>query len=345
MDLKKTYSVGTNEFLAPAGGDGYSGFKYMTNITYWGDMLNAVNAYVSATYGTPDTAYHGPNGDGTLDGRIIRDGNDAGGSIMPLTILHHNDSHGNLLKGSYVGYTQLATLIKQERLHNPNRTLLLSAGDNIQGDAMMYYFRTAYTGFAADKTPLAPALSINPLIAAFNAMNYDAMTLGNHEFNFGKDILVGNLKQATFPILQANVYDDGSYGLAGVPVEPYQTKTVGPEGIKVAILGIGNHRVPNYELPSNISGLTFTDPLAKAQELSTALRPDNDVVIALSHIGFTEDPHSVEVDANVDTNMAATVTGIDAIIGGHSHTTSSHWLSRRITSICRSLLPILMTSQ
>ena len=90
--------------------------------------------------------------------------------------------------------------------------------------------------------------------------------------------------------------------------------------IKVAILGIGNHRVPNYELPSNIPGLTFTDPIAKAQELSTLLRPTNDVVIALTHIGFTENPASVEVDTNVDTNLAANVTGLDAIIGGHSHT-------------------------
>ncbi len=64
----------------------------------------------------PETAYMGPNGDGTLDGRIIRDGTDAGGSIVPITILHHNDSHGNLAKGTYVGYTQLATLIKQEKL-------------------------------------------------------------------------------------------------------------------------------------------------------------------------------------------------------------------------------------
>ena len=119
----------------------------MTNITYWGDMLNAVNAYVAANYGTPETAYMGPNGDGTLDGRIIRDGTDAGGSIVPITILHHNDSHGNLAKGyAYVGYTQLATLIKQERLHNPTRTLLLSGGDNIQGDAMSYYFKSAPLG-------------------------------------------------------------------------------------------------------------------------------------------------------------------------------------------------------
>ncbi len=104
LDLKKTYNVGTNEFLAPAGGDGYNAFKYMTNITYWGDMLNAVNAYISANYGTPETAYMGPNGDGTLDGRIIKDGDSdfvyEDGEIVPLTILHHNDSHGNLCKGN-----------------------------------------------------------------------------------------------------------------------------------------------------------------------------------------------------------------------------------------------------
>jgi 2',3'-cyclic-nucleotide 2'-phosphodiesterase (5'-nucleotidase family) len=320
LDLDRTYRVGTNEFLAPAGGDGYAGFKGMENITYWGDMLNAVNAYVIANYGVLETAYKGPNGDGTLDGRITRDGTDDGGSIVPLTILHHNDSHGNLDKGTYVGYTQLVTLINEQRALNPGRTLLLSSGDNIQGDAMMYYFKSAALGYAADGTSLDPALQINPLIAAFNLMGYDAMTLGNHEFNFGNQIFTSSLSQANFPILQANLEDDSSYGIADVPVKDYVEKVVGPEGIKVAILGIGNHRVPNYELPSNIPGLTFTDPIEKAQELSDALRPTNDVVVALTHIGFTEQPGSVEVDNNVDTYMAANVTGLDTIIGGHSHT-------------------------
>ncbi len=148
------------------------------------------------------------------------------------------------------------------------------------------------------------------------------MTLGNHEFNFGSAIFKGELGQATFPILQANVTEDPAalWAGGGKSSMPYIEKTVGPEGINVAIMGIGNHRVPNYELPSNIPGLTFSDPIAKAQELSTLLRPTNDVVIALTHIGFTENPTSVEVDANVDTNLAATVTGLDAIIGGHSHT-------------------------
>ena len=321
LDLNKTYRVGTNEFLAPAGGDGYSGFKYMTDITYWGDMLNAVNAYVGTNYGTADTAYAGPTGNGNLDGRITRDT-----SIVPLTILHHNDSHGNLAKttsgtSTYAGYTQLATLITQERKHNPDRTLLLSSGDNIQGDAMSYYFKTAPTGFTSNGTPIAdPALHFQPLIKVFNSMGYDAMTLGNHEFNFGSDVFKSILSQATFPILQANVTEDPAnpYGLAAVNVQPSVEKHLGD--IDVAILGIGNHRIPNYELPSNIPGLTFSNPIAKTQELATLLRPTNDVVIALTHIGFTENPSSVEVDANVDTNLVANVTGLDALVGGHSHT-------------------------
>jgi 5'-nucleotidase / UDP-sugar diphosphatase len=323
LDLNKTYLVGTNEFLAPAGGDGYGGFKYMTNIKYYGDMLNAVNAYVAATY-TSANPYMGPNGDGSLDGRIVRDGGDAmgSGSIIPITLLHNNDSHGNLPKTSYVGYTQLASVIKQEKAHNPARTLLLNGGDQIQGDAMMYYFKSAPSGFAADGTPLPAALTTHPMMAVMNSLGYDAMTLGNHEFNFGGAIFKGIFAQAQFPILGANVSDDGRYGLAaadgGAGVKPYIEKDLG--GVKVAVLGITNHRVPNYELPSNIVGLTFSDPLATAQTYATQLRAKDDVVIALTHIGFTEDPKSVEVDKNVDTNMAAQVSGIDAIIGSHSHT-------------------------
>ncbi len=326
LDLNKTYSVGTNEFLAPGGGDGYGGFKYMTNITYWGDMLNAVDAYVTANYGTADKAYKGPKGDGTLDGRILRDGTEMpdSGTIKPITILHHNDSHGNLVAGLYAGYTQLATLIKQERQHNPLRTMLLNGGDEIQGDAMMYYYKSSPSGFASDGTALPDALKTNPMIAVLNSMNYDAMVLGNHEFNYGSAIFDGIFKQATFPILGANVSDDGRYGLSqvgpgGQGVKPFILKTL--DGIRVVVLGITNHRVPNYELPSNIAGLTFdANPLQVAQIYTDALRPYNDVVIALTHIGFTTNPKSVEVDNNVDTAMAANVTGLDAIIGAHSHT-------------------------
>ena len=187
---------------------------------------------------------------------------------------------------------------------------------------MMYYFKSSYTGKASDGTVLPDALKPQPIIAAFNSMNYDAMDLGNHEFNFGGDVFKGIMGQTNFPVLGANVVDDSRYGLAaaqgGQGVKPYIEKTLG--GVKVAILGITNHRVPNYELPSNIIGLTFSNPIAKGQELAPMLKAKDDVVIALTHIGFTTNPKSVEVDDNVDTNFAAQVPGVDAIVGSHSHT-------------------------
>ena len=341
LDMTKTYKVGTNEFLAPAGGDGYSAFKYMKNITYWGDMLNLVNTYVAENYGTPETAYKGPNGNGTLDGRIIRDGTNDGGSIVPITLLHHNDSHGNLAKGTYVGYTQLATLIKQEHAHNADRTLLFSLGDNIQGDAMMFFFKNAAQGVTADGTVLPPTLWQNPFVAVMNAMSYNGMLLGNHEFNFGSEVFTSTFSQAAFPILGANVADSGAYGInkvglaaaasaQGVKVNvhdglEFALPSGKPESpvLKVGIVGLTNHRVPNYELPSNIPGLTFSNPISTALDLVPVLNGRNDAVVALTHIGFTENPASVEVDANVDTNLAAVVPDIDAILGSHSHTDPS----------------------
>lgn len=357
--MTKTYRIATNEFLAPAGQDGFVQFKYVTNYSYWGDMLNQVNHWISTTHSTPATGYKGPNGNGLLDNRIIRNGTDTYGGtateVVPVTVLHHNDAHGRLLpSGSAPGYTNLATLIKQERAHNPSRTLLLNAGDTIQGDAMAAYYKAAFTGLAPDGTTLPVTLTVNPILKSMNALTYTAMTLGNHEFNYGSAVFVGTLSQATFPLLQANVYDTpwpynvflpiiskggsavahkstalaalpGIYGLSRVNLQSDLTVSLpGPAGnIDVAILGIGNHRIPNYELPSNIPGLTFTNPVTETQARAPALKAANDAVIALTHIGFTEDPKSLEVDTNVDTYLAANSTGVDAIIGGHSHTNPS----------------------
>jgi len=321
LDVNRTYRIATNEFLAPAGQDGFLAFKYLKNNTYWGDMLDGVERWVSRTY-TWDNPYNGQ-----LDGRIRRNGTATSGYIVPVTILHNNDSHGNLAKGVYVGFTQLASLIRQEMAHNPERTLLLNAGDQIQGDGMMYYFKTAPMGYGADGTPLPPELTLHPMIAVQDAMNYTAWTVGNHEFNFGKDVFTAVLRQSRAPVLQANVRDDGRYGLATVPVRPHTIVTLPAPSfhktIKVAILGIGNHRVPNYELPSNIVGLTFTNPIMAAQSRAPALKSQNDIVVALTHIGFTTNPASIEVDTNVDTALAAQTNGIDVIVGGHSHTDPS----------------------
>ncbi len=321
LDVHRTYRVATNEFLAPAGQDGFIAFKYLTNTSYWGDMLDGVERWVSKTY-TIDNPYNKG-----LDGRITRLGDATSGPIVPVTLLHHNDSHGNLYKGRYVGYTQLATLIRQELAHNPERTILLNAGDQIQGDAMMYYFKTAPTGYGADGTPLPAELTTHPMMAVMNAMDYAAWTVGNHEFNFGNEVFTSVLKQSEAPVLQANLLDDGRYGIAKVPVRVYTTVSLPAPGIapniKIAVLGIGNHRVPNYELPSNIEGLTFLDPIEEAKKWARPLKFISNAVVALTHIGFTSDPKSVEVDTKVDTAMAAETRGLDVIIGAHSHTDPS----------------------
>ena len=295
-------------------------------------MLDGVERWVAKTY-TLAAPYNG-----VLDGRITRVGTDAGGAVVPVSILHHNDSHGRLLKsGNFQGLAQLATIVKQERAHNPDRTLLFSLGDNIQGDSMMYYFKNAAQGKTADGSPLPPALWQNPFVAVMNAMSYNGMVLGNHEFNFGAAVFSSTFSQAGFPVLGANVTDTGAYGINKVGLNDVVTaqglkanvrdgiEYALPSGdpanpVKLGFVGITNHRVPNYELPSNIPGLAFANPIATAAALVPVLSGRNDAVVALTHIGFTTNPKSVEVDDNVDTNLAAQVPGIAAILGSHSHT-------------------------
>jgi len=312
LELLRTYKVATNEFLAPSGGDNFNAFKYMKNIMYWGDMLDIANQGITAMYPV-ENPYNG-----VLDGRITRDGDSLGGSIIPVTILHHNDAHGHLVKeGSVDGYTQLASLIKTIRADNPARTLVLNAGDNLQGDRMMFYYRFASLGIDANGNTLPLALNTNPMIAAMNAVGYDAATVGEHDFDFGSSVFVPAFSQANFPILAANVSDTGTYGLSAVPVEPFVTKSL--DGIDVAIIGITNPRTPEGQLPGRVEGLEFQAALETTQGFVTQLRNDNDIVLALTHLGFTESEDNPEVQ-DVDTVMAETVAGLDAILGGHSHT-------------------------
>jgi 2',3'-cyclic-nucleotide 2'-phosphodiesterase (5'-nucleotidase family) len=288
----QVYRVVTNDFLA-GGQDGWTTFAAGTNRwnTYY-DMQEGFVQYIEALDdGVIDEA------DVPMD-RIIR-------LDEVVTMLHTNDTHGTWPETYYYsdeeGFAFLASLIKAERAHNPN-AVLLDAGDTFQGNAFAQYFRN---------------VNPNPIAGGMNLLGYDAMTLGNHEFNFGPATFASMLGQVETPILGTiNLDDDGSYGFINENVQDYINLDV--NGKKVTIFGLTNPRVYRYELPTNIPGLTFYSGLEEGFAAVPQILADEapDVLVGLTHMGYR--PYGDEIDSDV--LLAEGVAGIDVIIGGHSHT-------------------------
>ena len=205
---------------------------------------------------------------------------------------------------------------------------------------MMYYFKSCLLRALPQMAHRCrPALQTNPMMAVMNSMSYDAMTLGNHEFNFGSARLQRHLQAGPVPAAgrQRRGYRRvrPSHGRTrrARGHSPTSTKTLG--GIKVAILGITNHRVPNYELPSNIPGLTFSNPIATGQQS----RPRS---TGQQRRGDRPDPHRLHHQPEERRSGqqcghqpgGRRCRGIDAIIGSHSHTNPAKPRSSA-TSTCR----------
>jgi len=218
---------------------------------------------------------------------------DASTKSTNITILHTNDMHGFFLEGDYdgMGAAKLKTVFDMYKAANPN-TLILDAGDATQGSNLV----TLSKGENA--------------IEVMNALGYDAMTTGNHEFDYDQAQLTKNVDMADFPVLAANIKKaDGTDFLT-----PYIIKEV--DGIKVAIFGLITPDTTFLSHPDNSVGLTFEDPSVVAAELVPTLQGMADVVVALVHLGD-------EGGAFTSTVLANTVDGIDVIIDGHSHSTYS----------------------
>ncbi len=204
-----------------------------------------------------------------------------------LRILHVNDFHG--FAGPYRplgskdrlgGIAALAA--RANELSREKPTILLAAGDMIQGH---------------NWANLSQGESV---IELMNAMRFDAMVVGNHEFDFGQEILRKRIAQANFPVLGANVE-----GMAGL--RPFAIKEI--QGLRVGIIGVVTEDTPVATHPRNVSGLRFSSPAAAVTEYLPEVRSGADVVIVLSHIGHA-----------ADRRLAESVKGIDVIVGGHTHT-------------------------
>lgn len=212
-------------------------------------------------------------------------------SDVTITIAHTNDTHSRVFEGSYdgMGFAKLATEVENLKSENPN-FLLLDAGDALHGQT------------------ISTLVNGESIIDVFNTMGYDAMTAGNHDFNYGQERLVELAGMANFPILSSNVVkEDGSLLL-----ENYIIKDIA--GIKVGIFGLTTPETTYKTHPDNVKGLTFKDPIETAKEVVSELSGQVDVIICLAHIGLDEES---EITSDL---IAEAVPEIDVIIDGHSHT-------------------------
>jgi len=218
-----------------------------------------------------------------------------------LTILHTNDVHSRLdpfpMDGSKFqglgGVAARAALIEQIRKEEKH-VLLLDAGDIFQG------------------TPYFNLYKGEPEIKAMSMMGYDAVTMGNHDFDAGVEGFARQLPHASFPVLTAN-YDFTHTALEG-KTQPYQIFRKGDLQIGVFGLGIQLRGL----VPADAYGQTkYKDPLPIAKELGERLKKKKgcDLVICLSHLGYQYDSGRIS-----DCILARETEYIDLIIGGHTHT-------------------------
>ncbi len=218
-----------------------------------------------------------------------------------LVILHTNDHHGHPLAfydypcPDQGGLPARATFIKSVRDEYSN-VLVLDAGDINTGRAESNFF------------------DAQPDIIGYNYIGYDAMAVGNHEFDPSPAKMQKQIKSSKFPWLCANISKDGK-PLAGI--EPYIIKNV--NGTKVAILGLIDPNTYMTGNPQNIKDIEFADPVETAKKLVPILKTKADIIVALVHLG-TYNPFFTKEKATGSVLLAQEVNDIDLIIDGHSHT-------------------------
>lgn len=246
-------------------------------------------------------------------------------SILGTTDLHshvfdwdyYKDAAYSDAKGNSVGVARVATLIKQQReAKGEERVLLVDAGDIIQGTSLAYYF--ARVAPITDKG--GPK---HPMAVAMNHMRYDAAALGNHEFNYGIEVLRKFESQCRFPLLGANALDAKTLKPAFAPYTVKRICVPGAPDIKVGILGLTNPGIALWD-KDNVSGrMVFPGLVEQAKKYVPRLRALGcDVVFLTDHSGLdgsTSYGDALPYVENASNLVAEQVPGIDAILVGHTH--------------------------
>ncbi|MEU1039333.1 bifunctional metallophosphatase/5'-nucleotidase [Streptomyces sp. NPDC005551] len=247
-----------------------------------------------------------------------------------LTVMGTTDLHGHVFnwdyfkdaeysdaKGNAMGLARISTLVDQVRAEKGRRnTLLLDAGDTIQGTPLTYYF--------AKVDPItAKGGPVHPMAQAMNAIGYDAVALGNHEFNYGIETLRKFESQCDFPLLGANALDAKTLKPAFPPYFMKKFHVPGLPPVRVAVLGLTNPGIAIWDKAYVQGKLTFPGLEEQAAKWVPKLRSMGaDVVVVSAHSGssgtssYGDQLPYVENSAAL---VAQQVPGIDAILVGHAH--------------------------
>ncbi len=208
-----------------------------------------------------------------------------------VTIFTTNDTHGSLVNdGEVIGLVQTAKI----KASTPD-SILVDAGDATQGASFASISRGA------------------DVITAMNAAGYDLMAAGNHEFDYGADVLLQNAQNADFPILAANVKKDGSAFLQSSVV-------IERADYKIGFIGLTTVSTATSTNPTLLGGITFEDEIAAAKAEMANLKDKTDAIVLVCHMGDNASAVSCTSEMLIESFSAEERGNVAAIIDGHSHT-------------------------
>ena len=216
-----------------------------------------------------------------------------------ITVLHTNDQHGRFWKNGDGEYGMAARKtvidsIRSEVASNGGYSLLLDGGD-------------ANTG-----VPESDLQDAVPDFKGMNLLGYQAMVVGNHEFDKPLPVLKMQRELAQFPMLSANIYERGERMFA-----PYKIFILGD--VRVGVMGLTSEDTDKMVSPEHVKNIEFRSAIAEATKVVPEVRRQADVVIAATHMGYYENGnHGTQAVGDVE--MARAVNGIDLVVGGHTHT-------------------------
>lgn len=227
----------------------------------------------------------------------------ADGDIVDVTILGTSDIHGHFMPWDYASdklnmkgsLSQIATKVKTIR-NEQDHVILVDAGDTIQGN-----FVETFKDEATD-----------PMMLGFNEMKYDVWVLGNHEFDFGLDVLNRSLTQFKGTSLAGNIKrEDGN------PFLPAY-KIIAKNGIKIGMIGMDTPMTQVFAEGTNrLEGMTFTNPSLEVKKVIKQIDDKVDAIVLVAHMGLDNENN---IEATGVTDIANDNPEIDAIVAGHMHT-------------------------